>query len=312
MIIQAIFNLLLADKYSIFRALLQGHSQDILGFFGINRQKGIDAMAVSLNSSQIAVLVKARQEAHLTQLELSDRSRVALRTIKDLEAGRRTSFHESTLIGLCRELSIEYTDLISVGREPGVNVKRKMVWGYIIAGIVTAGLLSSVFLIRLGTSKIEKPNRRIDWIEFWQDSLQMDLRLRPFIYNPKWNDNEIHINYYTVDYQSCPDESLDVEVKWSYHFVENSTPKYYINAFTEWNPDTEIPLLSGETFWGEGSNVFNFTTISPTDPGVYRIRVFFASAFGPFTSFYGHPGHNQMASPNLGRYLEIPIEVIPK
>jgi transcriptional regulator with XRE-family HTH domain len=282
-------------------------------------------MAVTLTSSQIESLVKARQNAHLTQLELSNRSRVALRTVKDLEAGRRDSFNESTLIALCRELKVEYSELMAANHErlerpePPItqNEKQSKAWAsiriYLILTILPLGLISSAYLLQKDGAEETSSIPRTDWIEFWQDSTNVDLKLHPHLYNPPWSGKDaIYVNYYQTNHSPYPDELLDVEIKWSYHFVEGSTPRYYISAFTEWNPDQEILLLTKQTLQGEGGNVFKFTVRSPQQLGKWRIRVFFASSFGPFSSFFGHPGDNQLGSPTLDRYMEIPLEVVPK
>ena len=268
-------------------------------------------MAVSLTSEQIEALVKARQDAHLTQLELSNRSKVALRTIKDLEAGRRSSFNESTLISLCRELNVSYPELIGEKVTP-TRGKRRSVGIFIVLGVLLSVLLISAFIIWSKSTSQTSVSPRKDWLTAdlsrWGDNKQ----LRPRLFNPGWKGkNGVNVNSYHLNQTPYPGETIDVEVKWSYYFVEGSHPLYYINAYTEWEPEKEMPLLK-TTLSGEGDKIFKFQVKSPMKFGAYRIRVFFASAFGPMSSFYGHPGDNQIGSPNLAYFLEIPIEVISK
>jgi transcriptional regulator with XRE-family HTH domain len=262
-------------------------------------------MAVSLTTTQIEVLVKARQDSHLTQLELSNQSRVALRTIKDLEARRRTSFNESTLISLCRELKVNYQELMGNGA-PAAGKKRIKGKGLWVAGLVLPLVLILLYLRLPNTGGKEPVYQRNDYIP-------PEKKMTTHPYNPVWGEDEngTHVNYCHLNQSPYPGEKIEVEVKWSYHFVEGSTPRFYISAYTEWEPDREIPLLT-QTLSGEGSKIFNFQAKSPQVYGDYRIRVFFASAFGPFSSFYGHAGTSQLESPTCDNYLEIPLEVIPK
>jgi DNA-binding XRE family transcriptional regulator len=55
---------------------------------------------------------RARKELNLTQLELSQKSTVSLRTIRDLESGRRKSFSESTVLLLCRAMNLDVDQII--------------------------------------------------------------------------------------------------------------------------------------------------------------------------------------------------------
>jgi transcriptional regulator with XRE-family HTH domain len=268
-------------------------------------------MAVSLTPEQIEVLVKARQDAHLTQLELSNRSRVALRTIKDLEAGRRTSFNESTLISLCRELNLGYAELLGPKSEPP-RKKSVPVWMFVLLAVVLLILALSAFMMHPKPIPAKPEIERIDWIVFMQDSLKVNKRMNPHPYNPDWKGvNGIHINYYHLNQNPYPGEIVDVDVKWSYYCEKGSTPKYYINAFTEWEPDNPIPLLT-KTLSGADDEIFKFRIQAPKKLGKSRLRVFFASSFGPISNFYGHPGDNQIGSPNLGDYLEMTIEVVKR
>jgi hypothetical protein len=149
----------------------------------------------------------------------------------------------------------------------------------------------------------EKPER-VNWV--------FDPPMKVNLFPPPWgNANGRVVNYYRLDQVVETNQIIPVEVKWTYHCVETSHPVYYISAFTEWDPDREIRLFDG-VLSGDDSQVFNFEVRSPKKPWIYRLRVFFASSFGPMSSFYGHPPDNQLYTPASVPYLEIPIEVVHK
>lgn len=256
-------------------------------------------MSVKVNSEQLGFLLAARKKSHLTQLELSEKSKVSLRTIKDLESGRRSSFSESTIILLCRALDLDVREILGdqeMRRVAAGNLKMR--WLQVLL-LITIAISIAVILVKLN---ILKDNKRIDWIT--------NERILVSMFPPDWGDGEGSVvNYYHIKQVAECNEVLPTEIKWFYHFREGSTPVFYISCFTEWNPDTEIRLFNG-TLSGEGHKIFQFEIQCPDEPRYYRIRVFFASAFAPISSFYGHPPHNQLVSPSSARYLEIPIEVI--
>ena len=55
-------------------------------------------MSVEINARISRSLITKRKELKLTQQQLSDKAKVSLRTIKDIENGRRKSSNESTII----------------------------------------------------------------------------------------------------------------------------------------------------------------------------------------------------------------------
>jgi transcriptional regulator with XRE-family HTH domain len=257
--------------------------------------------AVLITPEIVQRLISARKEMHLTQLELSNQAKVSLRTIRDLERGRRRSFSESTIILVCRALELD-VDAVLEGKEyvwlpRTINKTRQLVTMLVVIGIVIAGGLLFGLLY--------KPQaERVDWV--------FDNQLPINMFPPDWGDSEGSvINYYKLDQVVAPNQTVPVEIKWSYHFREGSTPVYFVSAFTEWDPDTEIRLFEG-TLSGDGSQISNFDVVSPKKLGLHQMRVFFASSFAPMSSFYGHPPDNQLTSPMTAPYLEIPIEVVSK
>lgn len=258
-------------------------------------------MPILIKSRQIRILKRARRKMGYSQLELSNHAKVAIRTIKDIEAGRRISYNESTLIALCRTLNLDFNRIFIDGR---LGKSKLVPYLWIGSGLLLVALAAGFFGYR-SISTPESPGRR-DWIE-------RESQLRPAHYNPQWDDgNAINVNYFHLEQVAKTRDTVDVELKWSYHFSDGpppSTPLYYINAYTQWDPDEEIPIFEG-ILRGESSDTLHFDFVCPDDPGLYDIRVFFASSYGPITSYYGHPEPNQLPNPNSAPFVVIPIEVL--
>lgn len=257
-------------------------------------------MALKIRPWQRELLLNARKEKKLTQLELSTESRISLRTIQDLENHRRSSYSDSTLITLCRALEVDYHEFLGESKNyQHVRGAIKYNWLYLTG--LAVGILVTLFFI----SKFIQSERRVDWI--------MDAQLQVHPFPPEWGGSEgVAVNYYELNQLLKPGQSDTVEIKWNYHFSPGpppSTPEYYVSAYTEWKPDTEIRLFDG-ILRGDGYKINHFVITAPRTPGVYKIRIFFTSSFAPISSYYGHPPHNQVTSPGSAPYIEIPIEVI--
>ncbi len=248
-------------------------------------------MQIKLNSAIIERFVRRREELYLTQNELADKAKIGRRTLIDIESGRRTSFNESTMIPLCKALNLEFNELFG---QDGIYGKRMVIWA---ASIILLGLVVFVYFSEFA---------RKDWIDPEQ-------KLKVSHFNPNWSEKEngINVNYYHLDRVVFPGDTIQVEFKWSYHFCEGSTPMYYINAFTEWEPDSSIDIFEG-VLHGKNSDTLCFEFLSPELPDMYKIRVFFASALGAVPSYFGAPQPNQLSQPICAPYIEIPIEVIEK
>ena len=256
-------------------------------------------MAIELNSEISNRFLKARQELKLTQLELEAKARVSLRTIKDLESGRRTSFNEDTLIRLCRALNLDYSELLGNAIR---RSKRRAMIVTVIAGLVLVVMTAGYFIFMRNESEVN----RIDWVSSGE-------KLQISHFNPDWGGKDgRNVNYFHLDTRTPKiGDTVLVDLKWSWYCMEGSTPLYYINAFTEWEPDREISLFEG-VISGEGSDTLYFDFTCPKKPDIYKIRVFFASSFGPVSSYYGHPAPNQLSTPSSAPFIEIPVEVIEK
>ncbi|MBC8278175.1 MAG: helix-turn-helix transcriptional regulator [FCB group bacterium] len=257
-------------------------------------------MARKIKPWQKELLLNARKDKKLTQLELSTESRISLRTIQDLENYRRSSYSDSILITLCRTLEVDYHEFLGESKD-NQNVRGAVKYNWLYLTGITVGILAIVFLV----SKFIESERRVDWI--------MDAQLQVHPFPPEWGGSEgVAVNYYELNRVLQPGQSDTVEIKWSYHFNSGpplSTPMYFISAYTEWEPDTEIRVFDG-ILQGDGFEINHFEITAPRTPGVYKVRIFFTSSFAPISSYYGHPPHNQVTSPASAPYIEFPIEVI--
>ena len=256
-------------------------------------------------------LVKARHEAQLTQLELNTKSKVGERTIKDLESGRRTSFTETTMISLCRALKLDYDELFS---EPKAEEAKESIWKgkFPVRMIIGVALLAATALLVIILNILHNtpPQDKSEWKRLDHIS---DHKLPIIAFPPDTLEWEgVIVNHYLVKQTPVTGDTIPVEIKWSYRYTKDDCrPQYFINAYAEWEPDEEIRIFEG-VFHLEGSETREFMLGCPDDPGLYIVRVFFTSSFGPVPSFYGHAGDNQVAYPATARYIEIPIEIIAK
>ena len=269
-------------------------------------------MAVKLNVRQREEFLEKRKELKLTQLELSNTSRISLRTIQDLETGRRKSFSESTLIILCRTLDCSYDELIggrtvrkedTVSEQPAVQPKQRILIYSLGALVVISIVVISVLFASL--KQHNRSSGEIDWVIEEQIPIEIEA-------NSLRESEGIVVNYYKCNQVVKAGDSIEVELKWSYHYVPESIPEFYISAYGSWDPENEVRVFEGVL---QGTNEIEsltreFTMKSPDTPGLYRIRVFFASAFAPVPRYHGTPPHSLVDKPSQSPYLEIIIEVL--
>ncbi len=105
-------------------------------------------------------------------------------------------------------------------------------------------------------------------------------------------------------------DALSGEFACSYHYI-GGTPEVFISLYTEWDPDSEIRLYHG-VVGGDSSLVLPVEFRCPDRPGLYKIRVFYATAFGPVPSFYGAPPPSLVTAPGSGHFMEMRLEVLKK
>lgn|GEM_PF-1377494 len=259
-------------------------------------------MAVKIIGPEVAQsIANARREKQYTQLELSEKARVSVRTIQDLEHGRRDSFSESTLIQICRALEIDIKSVL--GEEAYLaHEKRKSrtrIWLIVVLAVLGA---VGVYLI-LTLSKVDHAGRL-----FTMPGKKLEIVEQ----TPDWGDREgIVVNYVKGKTRALCGEVVRAEIKWSYRFGEANYFAYYACTFTEWDPQNRIRINDGIMF-KEGSQVRYFEFRCPEKAGKYRIRIFFASPNAPIASFYGHDINNRPTDTNLAQYLETTIQVVSK
>ena len=295
-------------------------------------------MNVTLSPDQINQFIKARQDLHLSKTALSYQAKISLRTINDLESGHRTSFSEATLLSLCRVLEIDYAKLLegesteestfsieekSRGPEEINSVLSELLYRTIhrVSGRTSGfsvGIILGIFLLTtivvsiavITNKQMAEPNsdggyQRPDYVNpYWKNLWTIEGR------DAKASERKQKIiNYLDMKNVVTPGEPIQATLKWSY-FTGPGTPEIFISAYTEWDPDIEIPLFHGDLH-GQGSDILKFSFIAPTEPGQHRLRIFNSSSHGPVISFYGSPPPPDEFRPSSSPYVEIILEVIP-
>ena len=256
-------------------------------------------MLVKIIGPDVAQLISAaRREKQLTQAELSEKSRVSVRTIQDLEHGRRDSFSEVTMIHLCRVLDLDVRQIL--GEREYLSRKRRAIririW--LIAIVVLFGIGGMVTLGHL--SRISNAKRL-----FTMPGEKLTIQST----TPDWGDREgIIVNYVKFDRSAVCGEIVPIKIKWSYHYAEANYFAYYACAFAEWDPQNKIRIYDGIMF-REGSQVRDFKVRCPDKTGKYRVRIFFTPSNAPVSNFDGYDAINPPSGAKLAKYLETTINV---
>ena len=283
-------------------------------------------MRIVLNQEQIEKLRTARLERKFTQQELSEDTHVSLRTVQNLESGRRNSFNDDTIVRLCRSLELDYQELMKgttapesapEGTTPPQNsaplahppARKKLARKLIPAAAAVFSMLTLVLiLIQADYHKQEQTSNnyeRKDWIDESKNRRQIG---KKFGKPPDWY---MICEYLRLDAHTKCGATVPAELKWIYHFSQEvSRPVTFVSAYCQWEPDKEIRLFDGVIF-GHDEKVFNFEIQCPEEPGIYGLRVFFTGAYSPVPSYYGHPPPDQVHYPSAHHYVEITLDVYP-
>ncbi|MCF7809432.1 helix-turn-helix domain-containing protein [bacterium] len=275
-------------------------------------------MSVNLNAAQVELLINARKSRKMTQLELHIASKMSLRVIQDLESGRRNSFSESTLIALCRTLDINFDDLLGLSdnNEPieqvnSVPVYKLKKFILLLSVLIVVSLFFSVFsYIKNGSNdRSVSQSARIDWITNPMSQIH-PITPEWKEWNDKWAGSRsgMIFNYLHYPHTVHIGDTVIGEFACSFHYV-GGTPEVFISLYCEWDPDREIRLFHG-VVGGDSTLVLPVKFCCPDVPGVFRIRTFYATAFGPVPSFYGAPPPGQVTAPNTAEYIEMRLEVL--
>lgn len=273
-------------------------------------------MSVTLSSEAAKFFKDAREKIGWTESEVAAATSLSIRTIRNIENRTKKSFRLQTLEILhnfyVRELenfpAEKQLRPWDVHAERKANVLRISVLIGLGAFLLVVAILWMSFAKKPVTSDGEP---RTDYVDETQQMTPIPER------NPADVGNEgVHANYIHVGLDALRDlprqvmragETVPVEIKWSYNYY--SPPEYHISLYTEWEPDTEFPVFSG-VLAGKDSKTGSVVITAPQEVGKYRIRVFFASSYGPVGSFYGGPGPNQVTAPSTAPYCELNIEVV--
>jgi hypothetical protein len=150
-------------------------------------------------------------------LELSEKAKVSLRTVQDVEWGRRQNFSESTLICLCRALDLDYRELM---KKNGLKKGKIYSPGFLIVSlfaliILLIIILSFTFAKRQVIIKQEEL-KRVDWVKLLNSE---EIRIEAI--TPPWKTpNGLVINLINLKQLTKVNEVLKGEIKWSYHYQE--------------------------------------------------------------------------------------------
>ena len=276
-------------------------------------------LGITLSKTQIERLIEARKSLNMTQLELNQDSKISLRTIQDLERGRRDSFTESTLISICRSLNLTCDDILKTTDSSQTNDTQKaasnlksMLFLSIPVSIILFSILfflSTQFGLVGLISNNNNNSSRIDWIT------RPTHEIHPI--TPEWEEwddkwkgkrSGMVFNYLHYPRIAYVGDSILGEFGCSFHYV-GGTPEVYISLYGEWEPDNEIRLFHG-VVGGDSTLILPVVFHCPDSQGLYKIRVFYATAFAPVPSFYGAPPPNQVTAPGSADYIELIIEIL--
>ncbi len=310
-------------------------------------------MTYTLSPEARAKFVQIRQAKAMTQVELERAtselgSKVSLRTIQGLESGKRTVFHESTLLPLCKAMGIGIGELLGeqttpptppsieggeigpappsieggVVRRTAVRLTGQVRSPALLSGSKTrplkdtawlaSGGLLGIILFSLIAYRIQSKNdvQRNDWI------LATDRQTFDAI-TPEWKDwnakwegktSVMVFNYLEYPRVVHVGDTISGSAACSYRYI-GGAPQVFLSLYAEWHPDREERLYEG-LLSGDGTVKGDFRLQAPTEPGVYRLRLFYATSFKPVPSFYGAPPPNMVTSPSSGRYIEGMVEVL--
>ncbi|TKJ42358.1 hypothetical protein CEE37_01365 [candidate division LCP-89 bacterium B3_LCP] len=283
----------------------------------------------NLTSEQITFLVNTRIRKNVARKELCYNAGIAYRTLSSIERGDRSIVRHDTIVKWCQVLEIEpqkfldgrftdykeSADLKEASHEQVLNLKirdetfnremlhrmNRRVWiAIILSCLVLVVLIFGVLRLTIFTEK-RKDYINPYWKNYWIN-VGRDVSATP--------ERKRVLNYLSMKNVVQPGEEICAELKWSYCY-RNGIPEIFVSAYAEWEPDTEIRLFNGDLI-GEGSEINRFSVIAPVKAGLYRLRIFNASAHGPVISFYGSPPPSDQFRPVTVPYHEIEILVLPE
>jgi DNA-binding Xre family transcriptional regulator len=238
---------------------------------------------------------------------LSNKSGISLKTIQDLESRKRITFSESTVIAICKALEIDYFEFVNyknvtkeVPETPSTGGKTLSLLNVVISALLVIILLIIISII------LALFQHRKDYINPL-DKSKLPIEGPAGVGTARCQEV---INFIDYNPMVLPNDRIRIQIVFSYYY-EEGTPMVYISAYTEWEPDKEIRLFDG-ILKKRGQITGEFITEAPRKPGIYRIRFFWALAYGPIISFYGHPSEDQLSTPMNVPYNEIKIEVMSR
>ncbi len=287
-------------------------------------------MGVSIEPEISRKLTKQRKKLLLSQFELSQKAKVSLRTIQDIEGGRRKAFSEATLLAVCRALEIPYDYLWVSDDENGsdnhisstesvhsttrgrnlIDILRKK-FTFVIVAIILLTTITITTLLVINSNILSNKTKRFDWV-----TLSSKMVIDPI--TPEWTEwpNKIYnkecfacINHIEYSRTTSAKDTIPMSIQWSWFYPPPANTEVFISAYSCWEPDSEIRIWHGD-LTKEGTKTIPFMLFAPEVPGIYTIRIFYTEAFAPVSNYYGSPPPNQVTAPSYSRYCELVLEVL--
>jgi DNA-binding XRE family transcriptional regulator len=280
-------------------------------------------MIIQITREQREIFVKTRIEKNLSKAEVAKSAGISWRTLHKLEKGYQDCFLDNKLMKLCKVYGLNFKAVFqeqlinkynsisdnneilpnqkeTCGTKPG----KKNVPHQFFAVVISALLVIILLLIISIFFAIFQ--HRKDYINPF-DKSKLPIEGPAGVGTARCQEVINIIDYNPI---VLPNDRIRIQIVFSYYY-EEGTPMVYISAYTEWEPDTEIRVFDG-MLKKRGQITGEFITKAPRKPGIYRIRFFWALAYGPIISFYGHPSEDQLSTPMNVPYNEIKIEVMSR
>jgi len=275
-------------------------------------------MPSDLSTEVIARIKSARLAKKLTQIELADAAKVSVRTVVDLEKGRRTSFNDDTMVRICRALDLDLNALMAEDSPlpphlvtptqppPPAPLKRRISWKLAAVAVVAIALLVAMELrINSSRTKVTLPEPIQPAAFNWRTTDSPE-------WKSFWSSKSGGVIFNSLDFPRgvAVKDTVTGTLHWSFHYP-SSRPGVYTNVFCDWSPEAEI-LLFSSAISGDSSLTSPFSFIAPSKPGAYRIRAYIAPLVSPVVDFNGTQIKDPLVSNHLPQYVEAKIIVFPK
>ncbi len=283
-------------------------------------------MPLELSTLGIKRLSDARKSRRMTQQDLANAAKVSLRTIQDLEKGRRTTVYDTTLVLIAKALELEMDQLL-VSLTPATEIPSEVTAAEsikkterrstphalkIIIGIIflVAGIVAF-----LNVKGRKNDQLRVEVVKPTDGLVQARFNYRTTQsadWGSYWAQKGSGVCFNSLEFPRgvAARDTVEGTFSWSFHYPTNR-PGVYVNLFREWAQEEEISLFSGAVT-GDSSLAQSFRIMAPAMPGLYRIRAYIAPLVSPVVNYIGTQIKGQMVSNHLPQYVEAKLVVLPR